>query len=331
MSSEPANIDWPVDLPWLATDWRLLRQRFNGQQAPPHALMLTGTPGSGRTATANHIATWLLCQQAQEDAACGTCASCRMYQAGSHPDLLQVKLEEDANTIKVDQIRALIHALNLTAGFNGWRVAIIQAASSMTDSAANALLKTLEEPGDKTLLLLLADTRMSLPATIHSRCQQCLLQAPAREVALAWLQQHFSDDEQVLAQALDMAYGAPLQAWSLLRQDHVATARSIAAGLQSLAAADADTQSVLDQWQPWPAEQCWHWIQFWLHQWSRQCLADQHVDAAARQALLQLYDQAAESAQTVASGLRQELQINAWLLRWQGMCASHAIMQRIST
>lgn len=317
----------PTDLPWLQSQWSQLRQRFtDSQQAAPHALMLVGSAGSGRHATASHLASWLLCQQPGAEAACGECRSCRMLEAGSHPDLLNLALEEDSSSIKIEQIRSLINALNLTAGFNGWRIAIIEHAASMTDNAANALLKTLEEPGARTLLLLLVDTRKALPATIYSRCQQWPLAAPDEDAAMHWLQQHCQHDAASLKLALELAHGAPLQAWSMLHDNSVAEAVSINDGLAALAAGDADVATVLAQWQAIPAERCWHWLQHHLHRCCRSLLLASAAEPVALQACWQLYAEAGKSLALAATGLRQDLQLQAWLLQWRLLCASHAMI-----
>lgn len=317
----------PSDLPWLQPLWLHLRQRFaDSRQPPPHALMLVGSPGSGRVATASHLAAWLLCQQPTAEAACGQCRSCRTLSAGSHPDLLRVSLAEDSSSIKVEQIRSLIHALNLTAGFNGWRIAIVEHASSMTDSAANALLKTLEEPGARTLLLLLADNRAALPATIYSRCQQVRLTAPASDVAMRWLQQHCAQDQANLRLALELARGAPLQAWRLLHDDSVSEAAAISHGLLAIASGQQEVAEVLVQWQGMQPQRCWHWLQHHLHRWCRQWMLDATLHKAGLQACWQLYVEASQSLALAATGLRQDLQLQAWLLQWQAVCKSHAMM-----
>jgi DNA polymerase-3 subunit delta' len=325
-----AQPDLPEDLPWLQPHWARLRERFaENQKAPPHALMLVGSPGSGRLVTARHLACWLLCQQPAADAACGQCRSCRLLQAGSHPDLLHVQQEEDANTIKVDQVRALIESLNLTAGFNGWRIAIIEQASSMTDNAANALLKTLEEPGAQTLLLLLVDTRKALPATIYSRCQQWLLTAPDADLSMQWLQRHSDQDAASLQLALQLALGAPLQAWNLLHDDSLTEAKAIAGGLQSLATGGGDVTGVLTQWQNIPPARCWHWIQHQLHRCCRELFLSGAQAETALPDCCKLYAEASKSLALTTSGLRQDLQLQAWLLQWRALCESHAIMRNI--
>ncbi len=319
----------PQELPWLQPAWAALRGRFSATGRAPHALMLTGTSGCGRQATAMHLAAWLLCQQATADAACGRCSSCRLLQAGSHPDLLQVQPEEDASSIKVEQIRDLITALNLTAGFNGWRIAIIAQAAGMTDSAANALLKTLEEPGQHTLLMLLTDTRKALPATIYSRCQQLVLPLPDNDEAMRWLQQHADADSASLRQALALAHGSALQAWSLLQDDTLSEAQTVADALHGMTSdTRQDAAAVLSQWQALPAERCWYWLQYHLHAFCRSLLAA-NADKTLLQAVWQSYDQASKSLALAASGLRQDLQLQAWLLQWQALCQSHAMIRFI--
>jgi DNA polymerase-3 subunit delta' len=127
-----------------------------------------------------------------------------------HPDLRWVRPLEDKQTIHIDQIRELVAQLSLTSYESGAKVAIIEPANAMTGSAANSLLKTLEEPQGDALLLLIADRMGTLPATILSRCQRLTIATPPQSVSLAWLNrlQPAAD----WAAALRMAGNAPLAA-----------------------------------------------------------------------------------------------------------------------
>jgi DNA polymerase-3 subunit delta' len=104
-----------------------------------------------------------------------------------HPDLRWVRPLEDKQTIHIDQIRELVGELSLTSYEGGAKVVVIEPANAMTGSAANSLLKTLEEPPGDALLLLVADRMGTLPATILSRCQRLTIATPPERVSLAWL------------------------------------------------------------------------------------------------------------------------------------------------
>ena len=155
-------------LPWLRGRSSACASRC-GARRLPHALLLLSVPGLGAEQLANWIAASTLCES---DAArpCGGCASCVLLRADSHPDAYVVRLEEDAQQIKVDQIRDLIESLSLSSYRGGYKVGIIEGAEALNANGANAFLKTLEEPTDNTLLIMIARPSHRLPATVASRC-----------------------------------------------------------------------------------------------------------------------------------------------------------------
>lgn len=156
--------------PWQQQQWQKVLSQHQRNRLP-HALLLCGPPGLGKGVFAQQLAHLLLCKTAN-DSACGTCSGCRLLAANNHPDLYQLIPEEGGKSIKVDQIRELIFALSQTGQRAGYRVAIINPADSLNKAAANALLKTLEEPEGRVLLLLVSDQPGRLPPTISSRCQR---------------------------------------------------------------------------------------------------------------------------------------------------------------
>lgn len=172
-------------LPWHREAWAGLAARA-GEERLPHALLLTGPDGVGKERFAMEFARFLLCSAPHAGAPCGGCRGCRLFDAGTHPDYHRLGLVDDARVIKVDQVRELGAALGMTAQERGRKVALIAPADRMNASAANALLKTLEEPPGDAVLLLVSARAAALPATIRSRCQRVTLQAPSRETALAW-------------------------------------------------------------------------------------------------------------------------------------------------
>jgi DNA polymerase-3 subunit delta' len=129
-----------------------------------------------------------------EQGACGACKSCQLWLAQSHPDyrfleqLTDEKTGKTSQVIKVDQVRQLLEFLNKSAQLNGYRVAIIHRAENLNVNAANSLLKTLEEAGAKTVIMLLTEQPLMLLPTIRSRCQQLTLAVPEKAQAQAWLQ-----------------------------------------------------------------------------------------------------------------------------------------------
>lgn len=178
----------------------------------PHALLFTGLTGVGKSATATSFAMTCNCtgtaavkhpdQPAGPSglAYCGTCPSCRKILAGNHPDILRVK--PATRHIKIDQIRSLIENLAMKPYEAQLRVVIIAEAQSLNPSAGNALLKVLEEPPDRTLLILTAPQPEDMLPTIVSRCQIVRFNPmPRASIAAALSQDHglSSENAQVLA------------------------------------------------------------------------------------------------------------------------------------
>jgi DNA polymerase-3 subunit delta' len=152
----------------------------------PHALLIHEAPGAGGDWLAAWAAQLLLCTRGGATP-CGECAACRRSNALQHPDLLWVRPLEESRQIRIEQVRELSAELALTSHAGGHKVAIVTPADALNRFAANALLKTLEEPAPRTLLILVATQPSRLPATIVSRCQRLRVRAPGRATAVTWL------------------------------------------------------------------------------------------------------------------------------------------------
>jgi DNA polymerase-3 subunit delta' len=235
-------------LPWHAAAWDRLRARILGRTLP-HALLITGLPGLGKHRLADRLASALLCDARRQDAtACGECRSCRLLEQGVHPDFRVLAPEEEGRQIKVDQVRVLIGQLFLRSQHGGYRVGLIDPADRMNAAAANALLKTLEEPPAGVVLLLTVARPSLLPATVRSRCQPLQLVPPPEPVAREWLRaQGVSGAQEVLG----LAAGAPLRAVELYAaraQDRwrmlLATLERLQAGRIGAVAAAADCREL---------------------------------------------------------------------------------------
>lgn len=221
--------------PWQTSSWQQLQQL---RQRLPHAILFHGPEGIGKTAFAERFAQSLLCQSPLPDGhACDSCDSCGWFRQYNHPDYRRVRPEvledevaeaEDgaestegkksgktnktpSKEIKIDQIRALADFMNISTHRQGMRVILLYPAEALNTAAANALLKTLEEPPPQTMFLLVSNSLDRLLPTILSRCRKFALAMPTATQALAWLgEQGVKDADIWLAEQ----GGAPLAAYA---------------------------------------------------------------------------------------------------------------------
>src|SRR4029077_10785575 len=164
-----------------------LRRARNSNRFPT-GLLIHDERGAGGEALARFAAQLALCRA--PDAPCGRCRDCRQWLVKQHPDYVEVKPLEESKYIRVEQVRDLAQELSLTSHGGGATVALLNPADSMNANAANALLKTLEEPRAGVTLILLCSVPSRLPATIVSRCQRLKVLAPGRAESIAWLERH---------------------------------------------------------------------------------------------------------------------------------------------
>lgn len=219
-------------LPWHESSWHQVCQRRSAGRLP-HALILTGIAGLGKGQFAERLADALLCATPTRDGdACSHCAPCKLLRAGTHPDMRRVTPEEPRKAIRIDAVRELISYLTLKSQYSGYKVAIVSPADRMNAAAANALLKTLEEPTAQTLLILVSARPSVLPATIRSRCQVIAFGVPERAQALGWLRQQGVESAET---ALDVAGGAPLKALQVATSDDLSLRSQLAEDLGRLA------------------------------------------------------------------------------------------------
>jgi DNA polymerase-3 subunit delta' len=151
------------------------RDDKNKSQIMTHAWLFTGPPGSGRSNAAVSFAAALVC----EKGGCGECINCRSAIAGTHGDVELIRTE--GLSIKIDEIRELITRAAWAPSVGQYRVVVIEDADRLTESAANALLKAIEEPGAHTVWLLCAPTATDVLPTIRSRVRSLVLRTPSVE------------------------------------------------------------------------------------------------------------------------------------------------------
>ncbi len=159
-----------------------LLRRYLLADAVPQGLLFSGEEGIGKERTALALAAALLCRDRGEDGACGACPECRLFGASAHPNFLHIVPE--TQFLRIGEIRELQEELSLKAFSDRPRVVVLSSADRMTPQAANALLKTLEEPPRGTHLILIAHRGSAMLPTIVSRCQRIpFLPLPAETIA----------------------------------------------------------------------------------------------------------------------------------------------------
>src|SRR5579872_5278359 len=217
--------------PWQKQQWQHL-VRLKHEHSLPHALLLTGLAGTGKVEFANSFTHWLLCQTpAANNMPCLQCHHCRLITGKTHPNVLWITSEKKGQAIKVDQIRYVTEFINQSALQGDYRIVIIHPANAMNINAANALLKTLEEPSTGSLLILISDQLRGLPATILSRCQRIIFPSPHSEEALPWLKKQLQQSEIDPVFLLKLANGAPCAALQFIQDDVLPSRQKL---LQSL-------------------------------------------------------------------------------------------------
>lgn len=254
---------------WQQAQWQKLQAAYLRQQFA-HAWLLSGDFGLGLLDFARHLSQALLCQN-HDLTLCQQCKSCQLFAAGNHPDFHELKPEVNARDgklsrdIKVAEVRALIQSLQLHARQDGFKVALIHPAARLNINAANSLLKTLEEPSNNTVLILVNEGNERLLPTITSRCQNIHFSAPLLNQSIPWLQGQI--DNPASAEALlRLNNGAPLAAlaaqdWQALRLQLLNQLLAVAFKKQSPVASAAslnkevgsfvELTQLLTMWQHW--------------------------------------------------------------------------------
>jgi DNA polymerase-3 subunit delta' len=327
--------------PWHDAPWRAIVERHQRGRLP-HALLLTGPAGVGKHAFALRLAAALLCESPDASGnGCGSCRGCTLLANGSHPDYRHLrllnkgeyagrtKLTSDATVIRIDQVRELSEALALSAQHGGWKVALIDPADLMMAAAANALLKTLEEPAGNALMMLVATRPARLPATIRSRCQVLSLSAPPADEAITWLAGQGVERPEV---QLALADGSPLRALELAGEGADRDRAAAFDAFCAIVAGREDPVAVAGRWSADP-DRPLGWLAGWLVDMIRlksdpgtavldnRDLADRMQALVERIDLLQLFarlDDLQQARRLVGTPVNAQLLCEELLLGWRG-------------
>lgn len=322
-------------MPWHLAIWHQLTRLADGGRMP-HALLIHGAHGLGKQPLAEALIARTLCAKPEEQA-CGHCHSCRMLASGYHPDLLRVGPEEGKRQIRIDPIREVNRFVSQTAQQGGYRIIVISPAEAMNIAAANALLKSLEEPGDKTLFILLSDVPSRMLPTIRSRCQQWSLPSVAFETCRGWLIEKLNSADEAYFW-WQVAGGLPLLAVELAAPEERALRHQIHDSFEQLVrgaepvseAARLDRQAI--------DAILWYGIA-WLEDLIRLGLSGEaavlhnpDLEPLYRQAVkngrvqdwFRLLDYAREQRRLLAVGANPnpQLVLEAWLVRWSALLRS---------
>ncbi|MBT8080779.1 MAG: hypothetical protein KJO31_19510 [Gammaproteobacteria bacterium] len=236
------EIDW---LKSLASSWA--QQLDEGRL--PHAVLLQGSRGVGKRSAAAWMARRYLAQPAGE-------LPVFPLQVPEHPDLRWIAIPEDRKSIGIDQIRELVADIHLTSHAGAGKAAVVEPADAMTVSAANSLLKTLEEPPGDALLILIADRTVNLPATILSRCRRISVPLPSEAASIAWLNRLRPADN--WSAALAVAGQAPIAA--VMLQDRLGEVDEMARDFAALGERRAAPLEIAARWASREPEFVFGWL-----------------------------------------------------------------------
>jgi DNA polymerase III subunit delta' len=311
-------------LPWLKEPQQRLRAALESGHLP-HSLLVLSVPGLGAEQLANWMTALVLCES-PGTRPCDACPSCRLLRSDSHPDAHVVRLEEDAQQIKIDQVRELIDSLTLKSYRGGYKVGVIEGAEALNTNGANAFLKTLEEPSADTMLMMIARPNHRLPATVASRCLRISLRPPAAGDAIAWLQANAPGANSWHA-ALALAGGAPLLALRLDAEGLAALDADMRQSIAELAAGSVDVTLLADRWVRSNPGIRITWLENWITQRVHASLgaATSHQtaepvrlpDALLKpkiRALFELLDAARDVRRLASTGMNQQLALEALLV-----------------
>ena len=304
-----------MTMAWLDPAREEFRNRLQSDRLA-HAFLLSGQTGTGKQGLAMELAAALLCLE-KSLPACGSCRSCQLLASGAHPDfrILSFELNDKGklrSEIVIDQVRELISFLQLTTTTSEKKVALVQPAEAMNKNAANALLKTLEEPPGDAVILLLSHDPSRLAVTIRSRCQKLQVRSPESETARAWLLETGAFTEAEAISALKAAAGSPFRARELLSEDGPDHYRLVSDTLESVLegrCAPASAMSVLGDVEP---VRLWTWLSLSAADRFRQNM-DNHTISIS---LSQLQSTADRNRALLSSPVRKDLLLRDWLIQW---------------
>ncbi|NOI13364.1 DNA polymerase III subunit delta' [Vibrio hepatarius] len=309
--------------PWLDELWQEWRDSLDAGRFSNSAI-LTADYGLGHEQLVDAFSRAVMCSNYASEA-CGFCHSCQLMNSGSHPDYHVVEPEKEGKSITVEQIRHCNRQAQESSQLAGVRLFVIQPAEAMNESAANALLKTLEEPSSNCMFLLVTHRPSLLLPTITSRCQQWTLAAPNSATISEWIAQQ--DSVSVPPYAAHINNNSPLKTLAFAKEGEADTYQAIEQQLLQAVNGQGDVMKFAKELSANPAERL-AWIWYLLTDAQKVHFG---VDApfftpgAAQLAAVVSYTKLYEQAEALSSlieqlrehtGLNSELLILDWLFKF---------------
>lgn len=309
--------------PWFDTAIQRLRLAFDNDRLS-HGLLLCAPKYAGKRAFSLTLVKSLICtSNLGLSDACNCCKACHLFNSNTYPDFYCVdrltdKKGKQKKLIGIEQIRSLTDKLSEMPQLGGWRIALVCSVNAMTKSSFNALLKTLEEPGEKTFLILLTDNLESVPATVRSRCQ-IITGEFTEKLLLNWLIEQTSANKQIALDALRKCYFAPLAARDYIENEGLSKRNKVfelfgAVFNNTKTAKEALDAVLLEEYQ----------LSHWLAEYFYEVIVenanstDGKYHAVPDKRVYQLYDKVIDfnRAQSQGSNLQAKLQFEAILIQW---------------
>lgn len=316
--------------PWLRPPFEELVASYHNGRGH-HALLVQALPGMGADALVYALTRYLMCQTPDGQKSCGKCHSCQLMQAGTHPDYYLMQPEKGKSTLGIDAVRDITEKLYERSRLGGAKVVWISNAALLTEAAANALLKTLEEPPENTWFFLQCEEPARLLATLRSRCRHFHLAPPAENYGLAWLGREVTVSQESLLTALRLTAGAPAAALELLEEANFASRQQLCSVLDA-ALQNGDWLSLLTVLNHDKVAERLYWLTSLLldavkmqqgitqltnaDAWALVQRIAHSLSVARLQAIIRDACECREQLQSV-TGLNRELMLNDRLLRWE--------------
>jgi DNA polymerase III subunit delta' len=315
--------------PWQPKNWDFLYSYIK-QKRIPQALLIAGTGGLGKHRLAKQFAHSLLCSNPQDGGSCcGHCNSCLLVKADTHPDLIQIQPDIEKKSISINQIRNVVTGTYLKPQFETHRVIIISPAHVMTIQAANAFLKCLEEPGERTVFILISDKPNKLPATIVSRCQKLSITFPDKQILHEWLKWQGIDHNQETL--LNLVRGSILKTQQLADRDLLKQRTDCFNDWLTIANHTGHPAIISEKWQKLPETELINWLISWVTDLikcacgiNRELLSNQDLAKPLQnvsqqlelKGLFRLYDRLLSSRQQLGTQINFQMMTEEILVQW---------------